>query len=91
MRNRAEREKKRIIDNLNQNTAFVKALDSEVGRELLEEVKDNIVKSVQKIMSMEHDEKDLIAYQVWREIGDAWAAKIESFEKNRQDYEQYKS
>lgn len=87
MRSRSERDKQRIIDNLNKNTPFVKALESEVGRELLEEVRENIVKSVQKIMNLEAGDQEIIAYQVWREIGDSWAAKIEKWEKDRQNYE----
>ncbi len=65
-----------ILGALNRSTGFMKALESPLGVELLDEVGGQLESLMKKIVDEEASEKDRADFRAYKRIGRSWGEKI---------------
>ena len=74
----------RVLSSLGKNRQFLNAVTSPVGKEIMDEVIDQMEAKLELIINEKSSEADRAEYRVLKKIALSWADKINDYMKNIQ-------
>ena len=77
----------KLLSVLGRDKQFLNALDSSIGQELLADAVVNIEDKIAMILAEKDQPKDRAELQAYLSIVRKWQAKIERYNKNKQEFE----
>ena len=72
---------KELTDSLLRQSDFIHAIESEIGRELLKDLKDKYERLLDKLSSFDITEEEKIEFKVVKEMLQIWSARVQTFHR----------